>query len=229
VKFYVKDSGIGIHPDNLEMIFERFTQIEDVNNKQYEGTGLGLSISKSILNLLGGRIWVESVLGYGSVFYFEIPLSESYTIKPTEKSIPGLHLDNKSLNGKKLLVAEDVDYNFILLREALKTLNMEIFHANNGLEAVDILSKNPDISIVLMDMRMPVMDGYEATPIIKKMNSEIKVIATTAYALTGEREKCLSVGCDYYISKPINIKLLIENIEEIIDKPLNIISLETAS
>jgi len=171
-----------------------------------------LSISKSIIELLKGRIWVESFPGSGSIFYFEIPFSVNHNIRIEEGLVSSSPIDYSYFKGKKLLIAEDVDYNFLLLREGLRPLEMSLIRANNGAEALSILNEQPDIQIVLMDMRMPVMDGYEATQKIRSQNSGIKIIATTAYAITGDREKCIDAGCDYYLAKPIRIDLLIERI-----------------
>ena len=214
VEFFVKDTGIGIEPDRLNLIFERFSQIEDPGNIHYEGAGLGLSISKSIIGLLGGSIWVESVPGEGSVFYFEIPLVGNYTLKSNSEN-EFLHpVDHNSARGNKLLIAEDVDSNFMVLKEGLKPLGMEILWGKNGAEAVNILAKDPEISVVLMDMRMPVMDGYEATKRMKEINPDVKIIATTANAMAGEKERCLKAGCNCYMSKPLQINQLMDKICE---------------
>ncbi len=212
IEFFVKDTGIGIPSEKIDIVFERFTQIEEVNNKQYEGTGLGLSISKSIVELLGGRIWVDSIYGTGTVFYFEIPLSINSFVHDEEESFILPEFSMEYFEGAKLLIAEDVEFNYLFLREGLKPYNMNIIRAFNGSEAVDIVTRYSDIPVVLMDMRMPVMDGYEATKLIKMVNPATKVIATTAYAMSGEKEKCIEAGCDAYISKPITIKTLVNTI-----------------
>jgi len=226
LEFFVKDTGIGIPVEKKQMIFERFTQIEEVNNKQYEGTGLGLSISKSIIELLKGKIWVESFPACGSIFYFEIPFSVNQKIRFDEVYVSSSPIDYGYFKGKKLLIAEDVDYNFLLLREALKSFEMCLIRAYNGSEALKILNEQNDIEIVLMDMRMPVMDGYEATRKIKSQNAGIKIIATTAYAIMGDREKCIEAGCDYYLAKPIRIDLLIETIGHFLGKKSDNLSLK---
>ncbi len=216
VEFFVKDTGIGISGDKIDIIFDRFTQVEEVHNKQYEGTGLGLSISKNIVQLLGGKIWVESKPGIGSVFFFDIPLTISYTLDNLKNRRSEEETDPKLFKDLPILIAEDIENNFLFFREGLKPFGMKIIRAVNGAEAVDIIRTNQNISIVLMDMRMPVMDGYEATQKIKELNPRIRIIATTAYALSGEKEKCLNAGCDYYLSKPIRIDNLMEKIADFI-------------
>jgi len=212
LEFFIKDTGIGIPSDKLDFVFERFTQVEETNSKQYEGTGIGLSICKSIVELLGGRIWVESVPDYGSVFSFELPLINKASHSFNELRDPNYPIDYSCFQGEKLLVAEDVDYNYLLLKEGLKPLGMNILRAANGEEALKIVTEIQGVKVILMDMRMPVMDGYEATRKIKKLNPNIRIIATTANALTGDKEKCIEAGCDFYLSKPIKFDLLIERI-----------------
>ncbi len=211
IEFFVKDTGIGISSEMQGNIFERFVQAEDVNNKQYEGTGLGLAISKSIIELLNGKIWVESIKGEGSIFYFEIPFISKYSdSNPNNVMIRNIDIDINCFKGKKIVVAEDVEYNFLFLHEGLKHLGMEIQRAWDGAEAVELIKNDAGISLVLMDMRMPVMDGYEASRKIKEINPELPVIAATAYAISGDKEKCLNAGCDYYLPKPIKIETLIQ-------------------
>lgn len=212
LEFFVKDTGIGIPSDKLDFVFERFTQIEETNSKLHEGTGIGLSICKSIVELLGGRIWVESVPDYGSVFRFELPLMEKASKSFEEPGYPKYPIDYSCFRDKKLLIAEDVDFNYLFLKEGLKPLGMEILRAVNGEETLKMVTEISGINVILMDMRMPLMDGYEATRRIKSINNRIKIIATTANAITGDKEKCMEAGCDFYISKPIKLELLINTI-----------------
>jgi PAS domain S-box-containing protein len=218
IGFYVKDTGIGIEAQKIDLVFERFVQIEEVNRKQQQGTGLGLSISKSIIELMGGTIGVHSVVNQGSVFFFEIPCVIRLNPEPNQKVTLHTEVARSYFKGEKLLIAEDVDYSYILLREGLKPLGMEIMHASNGAEALKTLILHPEIEIVLMDMRMPVMDGYEASAKIKALNPSVYIIATTAYAFTGDEEKCIRAGCDFYLSKPIKIEALIKRIGTVLLK-----------
>ncbi|MBN2347477.1 MAG: PAS domain S-box protein [Bacteroidales bacterium] len=200
--FYVKDTGIGIPSDQKKFIFQPFRQADMGFTRQYGGTGLGLAISKKLVELLGGNIWFESEEAKGSVFYFTMPYNQlkiSGNLTPLKKQ-------GKEKSGTKLkiLIAEDEEVNYLFLEEILLKFNSRIYHAKDGKEAVDIFKKNPDIQIILMDIKMPVMDGYKALKIIKKISPETIVIAQTAYAMTEDRKKALSAGCDDYIAKPIN-------------------------
>jgi PAS domain S-box-containing protein len=207
LEFFVKDTGIGISREKEEIIFERFRQGSDSLNRNYEGAGLGLSISKSYVEMLGGKIWVQTNPDCypernGSIFYFTIP----YNPEPTVK----IYIKNDELvkerdNGKKLkvLIAEDDYASEILMSKAIKNISREILKVRTGTEAVDACKKNPDIDLVLMDVKMAEMDGYEATTQIRKINKDVIIIAQTAYAQAGDRERALDAGCNDYISKPI--------------------------
>jgi len=201
VLFYVKDSGIGLPPNKAEVVFERFRQADETSTKEYGGTGLGLTISKKLVELLGGSIWVESVIGEGSVFYFTLPYIPAKRNTMVRKS------DKKhkvfDWSDKKILVVEDEDSNFELVSATFFQTKAEVLRANNGQEAVDICRQRGDIDVVLMDMRMPVMNGYEATMIIKSFKKDLPIISLTAYAMAEDRQKSLIAGCDDYISKPI--------------------------
>ncbi len=205
IGFYVNDTGIGIDKGKLDVIFERFRQGYENKKKFYGGTGLGLAISKHLVELLGGEIHVESILGGGSVFSFSIPFQKQ-EIKMPEEWVT-IDRSPKNWENKTILVAEDDKANFILLREILKRTRANIVWAKDGDEAIQIFS-SCKIDLVLMDVQMPVMDGYEATRVIKELNSKVPVIAQTAYAMAGEREMSLDAGCDDYISKPVRINEL---------------------
>lgn len=202
VKIFVKDTGIGIAKENLESIFDRFTRLNDERKKVYKGTGLGLSISKKLVQMLGGEINVESEEGIGSVFYFTLPYqeiskSEAHLLKTSSANIP------PDWSSKTILIVEDTHSNYILLENFLKPSKINILWAQSGKDAILIVKENPKIDLVLMDIQLPGINGYEATRIIKAHNKNIPVIAQTAYALSGEKEFSLNEGCDDYISKPI--------------------------
>jgi CheY-like chemotaxis protein len=200
VIFYVKDTGIGISEELHERIFERFTQGQITIARDYEGAGLGLAICKALTDLLGGKIWYESKIGKGSTFFFSIPLNSPHQIESitTEE-----HQNPEILNKIKILIVEDDLINFKYFNKALVGEELIILHAENGKKAVELVVDIPDIQMVLMDIRMPVMDGFEATKQIKILRPDLPVIAQTAYAFIDERQKILSAGCDDYISKPI--------------------------
>lgn len=203
LKFYVADSGLGIDPKMIEIIFERFHQLETDHAQTKGGMGLGLPISKSFVELLGGEIWVESKPGSGSIFFFTIPW-KPFSPQHKEKKAPAGHDEIKEK--QTILVAEDEENNFELTKVILSMYDVEILHAWDGKQAVDYVTGNREIDLVLMDIKMPVMNGYDATRAIKKLRPDLPVIALTAYALPGDREKALSSGCDDYMSKPVSLK-----------------------
>ena len=211
IEFFVRDTGIGIPKDKQHLVFERFRQVDDSSTRKYGGTGLGLTICKNLMTLLKGDIRLESEPGKGAAFYVTLPLttiSGSQVQKPAPKRVSEF---SEMLSDKVLLVVEDEESNYFLLERILKRTNAKVVWAKNGIEAVDITAKG-EIDLILMDIRMPVMDGYEATEEIRKFNKTIPIIAQTAYALKGEKERSIAAGCDGYISKPIDPKELLETI-----------------
>jgi PAS domain S-box-containing protein len=212
LEFFVKDTGIGIIPEHREIVFERFRQGSESHTyaRNYEGAGLGLSISKAYVEMLGGEIWVESEQGKGSVFYFTIPHEGQQKGKAVKKNIVPADELKSQVRNLKILIAEDDKISERLLAISVKIFSREVIIANNGLDAVEICRNQPDIDLVLMDIQMPQMDGYEATRQIRQFNTTNKVIiiAQTAYTLPGDRIKAIEAGCDDYIPKPINKALL---------------------
>lgn len=214
LEFYVKDSGIGISKDKLDAIFDRFVQADITNTRAFEGAGLGLSIAKAYVEMLGGRIWVESEPGKGSTFYFTLPYNPETREDPSTKieSQPSAEvIPTKTL---KILIAEDDESSQIFLSLAVQSFAKEIICVRTGLEAVAACHNNSDIDLVLMDIRMPEMDGYEATRQIRKFNKDVIIIAQTAYAFKGENEKAIAAGCNDYISKPIKVNSLKQKINK---------------
>ncbi|MDA3882079.1 MAG: ATP-binding protein [Bacteroidales bacterium] len=214
LEFYVKDSGIGIDSNRQEAIFERFIQADISDKMARQGAGLGLSISKAYVEILGGKIWVQSEKGLGSTFYFTIPYATE--ILKTDEIANGttngvMELQIKNL---KILIVEDDETSDILVSLMLKKMSREILNARNGLEAIELCSNNPDIDLILMDIKMPVMDGYEATRQIRQFNKDVIIIAQTAYGLTGDREKGIIAGCNAYLSKPIIKNELMSSIKQ---------------
>ena len=213
--FYVKDTGIGIPEDNKTVIFKRFRQADGSHTRKFGGTGLGLSISKSIIELLGGKIWVDTEVGVGSTFYFTIPCKEVETTETIDK--PEIQF-SYNWSGKKILIVEDNLTNYELIKELLIKTNVKVIKAIDGEKAIEIFRKNDDIDLVLMDINLPILNGYEATKEIKKINKNIPVISITAFAMAGEKEKSLKAGCDDYISKPIKSELLFSKINNFLSK-----------
>jgi len=214
LEFFVKDTGDGINQQQKEIIFERFRQGSDLINKYNEGTGLGLSISKAYVEMLGGKIWVKSEEGSGSVFYFTIPFNPVLAEEIVPENISYGLAEEKQSKKLNILVAEDDETSEMFISIAVKTYGNEFFKAKTGAEAVALCRKNNAINLVLMDIRMPGMDGYEATRQIRQFNKEVVIIAQTAYGLTGDREKAIEAGCNDYISKPISVTSLRELIHK---------------
>lgn len=214
IQFFVKDTGIGIPKENLEMIFNRFRQVDETLSRKYGGTGLGLAISKQLVNLMEGDIWVKSEVGKGSIFYFVLPLSfENYT----DQEVFSDDSQKKKYNwlGKHILVAEDVKSNYNFIEIELKKTNASVIRARNGKEALEIFKTQNNIDLILMDLQMPVMNGMDATIEIHKLNKNVPIIALTAYAMQHQRDEILKLPFIEYISKPIRPKILLEIIEKI--------------
>jgi len=209
LKFFVKDKGKGIPKEKLDLIFDRFSYNDDSYTKQFEGTGLSSHISRAYVELLGGEMWCESVEGQGSEFYFTIPCNtgEAEPAKPDIATIPEINWENINI-----LVAEDVESNYRLIEILLKKSKASLLWSKNGKEAFEKFKEDKNIDLILMDMRMPLMSGFEATKKIRKINREIPIIAQTAFARTEDKELILNTGCNDYISKPINKDLLLKTI-----------------
>lgn len=209
ILFFVEDTGIGIPENKIEFIFDVFRQVDDSYTRQYGGTGIGLSICKKLIGFLGGDIWVESEEGKGSTFYFTIPydgkqlIDEATTITTKVKT-------EISIDTKTILIVEDIETSYEFLKTILQISGYKSLWAINGKEAVSCCKENTNIDLVLMDINMPKMNGYDATRAIKEFRPELPIIAQTAYAILGDREKSIEAGCDDYISKPIKQKVLIE-------------------
>ena len=218
LEFFVQDSGIGISPDMHDEIFKRFRQVECSTERQFGGSGLGLSITKAYVELIGGNIWLKSELDKGSVFYFTIPYKKVDNSRSTEE-VYEKKAKKEFVSPKTLLVAEDDEFNFMLLVELLPTSNLTILRAFNGQEAVDICKTNQQVDLILMDIKMPILDGYEATAQIKKIRPHLPVIAQTAYSTDIDIAKAYSCGCSDFVSKPFNQEHLLDKIFKLIATP----------
>ena len=217
LEFYVKDTGIGIPKERQEAIFERFIQADIADKMAYQGAGLGLSISKAYVEMLGGKIWVESEEGKGSCFYFTLPYhTDSFEETIDRQPIP--LMKNDIVRKLKILIAEDDEVSDSMLSIMLREFSNKILHAETGLETIKVCQDNPDIDLILMDIRMPEMGGYEATHKIREFNKEVIIIAQTAHGLSGDREKSLESGCNDYIAKPINRTELLALIQKYFGK-----------
>ena len=202
LKFHVCDTGMGIKKEHQEIIFDRFRQVSETSDAFQYGSGLGLSIAKSYIELLGGKIWVESELGKGSKFYFTLPINPQKTVQTSNDDI--MKIAGKKNDKMTILIVEDDDINFQYLNALLSGPNKSIIHAGNGQEAVDICKKAEIIDLVLMDIRMPVMDGLEALKQIRKIRNDLRIIAHTAYAHGPEGSRLIAEGFDGFLAKPLD-------------------------
>ena len=218
LQFYVRDTGIGIPEKHQKFIFDRFSKIEDQKDKIYRGTGLGLAICKKLVEMLDGEIWVESTEGEGSQFSFILPYQE---MKEEQEEQEARQQQKRQVNeweGKKLLIVEDTESNYLLLENFLMPTGIEIHWAKDGKEAMQKCKSISKLDAVLMDIQLPGMNGYEVTKLIKAYDANIPVIAQTAYALEGESEISRQRGCDAYLSKPIRYEQLIKTLATFLEK-----------
>jgi signal transduction histidine kinase/ligand-binding sensor domain-containing protein len=213
IQFYVKDTGIGLSDTQKNEIFKLFRKIETDKNKLYRGIGLGLTFCRKLVQMLSGEIWVDSKLNIGSTFYFTIPLNDPMPVKSEDKNLKTV----SDLKNKNILIAEDEINNYKFLLAILKPTQANIIYAKNGEEAVQLVNTHNNIDLILMDIKMPVMDGLKATKIIKETHKSIKIIAFTAFAMPNDESIAIDYGCDDYISKPAKAKQILK----IINKHLN--------
>jgi PAS domain S-box-containing protein len=213
LQFSVSDTGIGIPNEYHARIFERFYQVQNSDSRLYEGTGLGLAISKAYVELMGGKIWLSSVPGNGATFCFTIPYEKQVVETPAVHEKRGSE-DFVFPEKKTILVAEDIDSNFKLIKYFFKGTDTIIIRAKNGKEAVEKIFIEKNIDLILMDIKMPVMDGYTAVKLIRETNTSIPIIAQTAYI--DDREQAIEYGCNGFISKPFDKKGLLKVLSEFI-------------
>ena len=198
IEFYIKDTGVGINEENKNDIFRFFNQADVTDTRKYEGNGLGLSIVKGFLLLLGGDIWFESEKDSGSTFYFNLPKEE---VEEDNNLNPNFKINSSKL--PVILIAEDDYTNYIYFETLLKKYSSKIYHAISGLEAIEFCQKNPEISLVLMDIKMPGLNGIDATRQIKAFRNNLPIVAVSAYTMGGDEKLAMEAGCDSFISKPV--------------------------
>jgi PAS domain S-box-containing protein len=211
-ELFVKDTGSGINPEVQEKIFNYFIQGDATTTRGYEGSGLGLSITKELIELIGGKIMVESVKGKGSTFFISFPEEIGIIGSDDFSSTKKTHTESKIT--PIILIVDDDEISFSLHETILERASFKYLIARNGLEAVEICRDNPEISIVLMDIKMPVMDGLEATQKIKEFRKDLPIIGVSAYGMTGDKEKAIAAGCDNYLTKPVQSDLLLSVINK---------------
>ncbi|HEY4787983.1 MAG TPA: ATP-binding protein, partial [Bacteroidales bacterium] len=210
VLFYVKDTGIGIAEDEVKVIFDRFKQA-GCPSKKKEGTGLGLAISKGLVELLGGKIWVETSPDIGSNFYFTLPAKQNDHIPQMDAyEFKMSRMREINWEGKTLLLVEDEDVNYIYINELLQSTGINLLRVVTAEEAIQICQSQAHIDIILMDMRLPGINGFDATRLIKRIRREVPIVAQTAYAMENEKKLCLEAGCDHYMTKPFNQEVLFD-------------------
>ena len=223
LQFYVKDTGIGIATDRQNAVFDRFIQADIQDVKARQGAGLGLTISKAYAEMLGGRIWVESEKGKGSTFYFTLPCKRISQGKTAALKVDLLsdQREEFSINtfDIKILIVEDDEISAMFLTKILAGFSNNILYVRSGREAVNTCMNNTFIDLILMDIKMMDMNGYDATRLIRQFNSEVIILAQTAFALTGDRERAIEAGCNDYIEKPINRSQLIGLINKYCNNP----------
>lgn len=216
VRFFVKDTGIGISKDKVELIFQRFRQADVDITKKFGGTGLGLAISKSLVDLMGGNIWVDSQPEIGSTFYFTLPFIK--TAIPVAKSDAPFEFKEvmDKLKGKRILIAEDDTNSLFYLKTVLQNSGIVCLEALNGRDAVNLFLKNPDVDLILMDLKMPELSGFEAIKEIRRVSPKVPIIVQTAHVFNDEKVLCNAMGCDNFISKPVDINVLFSALIQLI-------------
>ncbi len=219
--FYVKDTGIGIEEKYYEKIFERYFKIERTDDRILNGAGIGLYLCRRLVELLGGKIWVKSKPGEGSTFFFTLP-KDDFRKEPIIKKKPESTEKIKVLtndvkinfsNNLKILIVDDDISSVFLLKNMLKDIDAEIFQAFNGEDAIKMFELHKDINLVLLDLKMPKMTGYDVIKELRKMKKDVFVVAQTAFAMEKDRNRVYEEGFDAYITKPIDRKLLYEVIK----------------
>ena len=211
LKFFVKDTGSGIEKAHQHLIFERFKQADDSATRVHKGTGLGLAICKELVEIMGGTIWVESIPGMGSTFYFTLPF-----VPADKQSLSYAQKRNKKYNwkNKTVLLVEDHLKNYLYLKMVLEDTVVSLIHVETATDAIMAVQNDQSIDMVLMDIQLPDFDGYQATRRILDIRPDLPVIAQTAYAMEGDRDKALAAGCVDYIAKPYDYRDLLEKMEK---------------
>jgi len=213
IRFYVKDSGIGIPKGRQKDIFERFVQVDGSKSRLYEGSGLGLSLSKAYVEMMGGSIWVDSEENEGCTVYFELPLSaqKDYSFENVETEKP---VEIGTATGLRILIVEDDPSSYDYLNLILQRANHRVVHTFTGFEAVELCRQRSRFDIILMDVKLPGIDGYETTRRIRDLGIEVPILAVSAFAFTEDQQRAIKAGCNDYITKPINQDHLLSKLNQ---------------
>lgn len=216
LEFFVEDTGIGIPKERSEAIFERFIQADITDVMARQGAGLGLAITKAYVEMLGGSIWVESEVGIGSKFFFTLPynFNQNDIVFENENPYPSAKVTSDQPVKLNILIAEDDQISAMVLTKALKDYTNSVYQVQSGPKALDILSQHPEIDLILLDVNLPEMTGYEVASRIRQTNKEIKIFAQTAYSISSEKHVAFEAGCNEFISKPIKRSDLIALIQK---------------
>jgi len=217
LEFYVHDTGIGLGTEDIKLLFDYFWQFEDITRQRLSGIGLGLTIARNLIEILGGKIWVTSEINKGTEIYFSLPVERSFRV------LSSMHQTDKQMNyennaietnwkNKVILLVEDDTVNYEFIEALTEKYQVQLLHAENGEQALELCKTINKIDLILMDIKLPDKNGYEITAEIKKIRKEIPIIALTAFALNEVREKCLKAGCEDVIAKPVEINVFISKL-----------------
>ena len=217
--FYVSDTGIGISHEKQKCIFERFVQADDSLSRHFGGSGLGLSICKGFVDLLGGKIWVDSSPNRGAKFYFTIPdVNQSGKTVDKPAASQGLKASDRNWEDKTILIVEDDHINYQLLEVVLKRTGVNLLHAVTGMDAVRFCEEQPNIDLVLMDVQLPEMNGFEAIKLIKQSQPDIPIIVQTANSMNEEKNRADEAGCQGFMTKPISLNRFMSEVDKFMQK-----------
>ena len=213
---YVKDTGYGVPEHRKKAIFNRFEQADINDRMALQGSGLGLSIVKAYVEMLEGSIWLESEAGEGATFYFGLPIGQAIQYQEATDRVSEVPVKYGKSPKLRILIAEDDPSSALYLEILLRNLDAELLFASSGAETLELFRENPDLDLILMDIKMPNGSGLDVSRQIRKANSLVPIIAQTAYAMAGDEEQALAAGCNAYITKPVRRQILIQLIQQLL-------------